>query len=169
VSDKLRETIEAVYPELRRIARNKLNREKANSTFSPTALTNEVLVRILKRERAGEDAEKLVRDGCLEMRSVLIDHARKHRVEKTSAIPADLVPPDIADRRALFEVAVHIELLLERLDQELPRAAEVVRLLYFLGLTQEETARFLGLNVRSVQRDWVLARLWLKENWTLEK
>jgi RNA polymerase sigma factor (TIGR02999 family) len=167
VSDKLREMIEAVYPELRRIARNKLNRESANSPFSPTALTNEVLVRILRRERAGEDADKLVRDGILEMRSVLIDHARKYKLEAQAATPQ--APPDIADRRAAFEIAVHIEMLLNRLQEESPRAAEVVRLLYFLGLTQEETARFLGLTVRSVQRDWTEAREWLKKNWTLEK
>jgi RNA polymerase sigma factor (TIGR02999 family) len=167
VSDKLREMIEAVYPELRRIARNKLNRESANSPFSPTALTNEVLVRILRRERAGEDAEKLVRDGMLEMRSVLIDHARKYKLEAQAAAPQ--APPDIADRRAAFEIAVHIEMLLNRLQDESPRAAEVVRLLYFVGLTQEETARFLGLTARTVQRDWTEAREWLKKNWTLER
>lgn len=160
--------IEAVYPELRRIAKNKLSREKAPSPFSPTALTNEVLVRILKRERAGEDAESLVRDGCLEMRSILIDHARKRKKQPTSQTSGTM-PPEVEDRRALFEVAVHLELLLDRLQVSSPRAAEVVRLRYLLGLTLEETAQFLGVTVRSVQRDWAQAREWLKENWTVVK
>lgn len=160
--------IEAVYPELRRIAKNKLSREKKPSLLSPTALTNEVLVRILKRERAGEDAESLVRDGCLEMRTVLIDHARK-RKKQPAAQEGLTMPPEVADRRALFEVAVHVELLLDRLEVNSPRAADVVRLRYLLGLTLEETAQFLGVTVRSVQRDWAQAREWLKENWTVEK
>jgi RNA polymerase sigma factor (TIGR02999 family) len=161
--------IEVVYPELRRIARNKLNREKANHSLGPTALANEVLVRLLKREKEGEDPARLVRDGFLEMRSVLVDYARKHSRETKSTAPTGHVPPDIADRRASFETAVHLELLLDGLQAESPRAAEVVRLLYFLGLTQEEAAEFLGLTVKTVQRDWTEAREWLKKNWTLEK
>lgn len=169
MSDRLREMIEVVYPELRRIARSKLNREKSNHTLGPTALANEVLVRLLKRERDGEDAANLVRDGFLEMRSVLVDYARKHSREFKSTIPAGSVPPDIADRRASFEIAVHMELLLEELQKSSPRAAEVVRLLYFLGLTQEEAAAFLGITAKTVQRDWVEAREWLKQNWKLER
>lgn len=165
MSDRLRQIIEAVYPELRRMARNKLSREKSKHALGPTALTNEVLLRLLQRERAGEDLALLVRDGFIEMRSVLIDYARKHRKQGQAADE----PGDLADRKAAFENAVDVEVLLERLEQVDARAAEVVRLRYFLGLTQAETAKFLGLNEKTVQRDWAFARAWLKENWRLQQ
>ncbi|MDX2268066.1 MAG: sigma-70 family RNA polymerase sigma factor [Bryobacter sp.] len=160
---KLRETIEMIYPELRRIAGSKLRKERANHTLDAHALTNEALMRVLKREQDGEDPRKLVLETLLEMRSVLVDYGRKRKLKVTDSL--DQLEEKVG-RRDGFENAVHVEMLLAELEKIDSRAAEVVRLRFFVGLTTEETAEFLGISLRMIQRDWAFARKWLAENWS---
>ncbi len=165
MSDRLRELIETVYPELRRIARNKMRRERINHPLDATSLTNEVLLRLLKREREGVDPNQLVREGLLEMRSVLVDYGRKsRRLGRMEQLDGDH-KLNLADAKADFASTVQVEMLLADLEKIAPRAAEITRLRFFLGLSTEETANFLGISVRMVHRDWTFARKWLKENW----
>ncbi|GAB4365753.1 MAG: hypothetical protein OHK0021_09340 [Bryobacter sp.] len=152
-----------IYPELRRIARSKLRKERANHTLDAHALTNEALMRVLKREQDGEDPRKLVLETLLEMRSVLVDYGRKRKLKYTDS--SDQLEEKVG-RRDGFENTVHVEMLLAELEKIDSRAAEVVRLRFFVGLTTEETSEFLGISLRMIQRDWAFARKWLAENWS---
>jgi RNA polymerase sigma factor (TIGR02999 family) len=142
-----------------------MRRERTDHPLDATALTNEVLLRLLKRERDGEDPSQLVREGLLEMRSILVDYGRKRqRQGRVEPFDGDQ-EIRIADAKAGFEDAVHIEMLLEDLEKVDPRAAEIVQLRFFLGLSTEESAEFLSISVRMVHRHWAFARDWLKVHW----
>lgn len=160
--ERLRELLVTVYPELRRIARRKLSGERRNHTLQPTALTNEVVVRLLKRELEGEDPQVLLWTGLVEMRRILIDYGR--RVQQHTRYLQSLKE----EAAGPVERAVHLELLLDQLEQLDPRAREVVELRFYLGLSVKETAELLGLSMRTVNEDWEFARGWLAQRWGAE-
>ncbi len=157
---QLKVMLETVYPELRRIARHRIVGERKSHTLQATALTNEVIVRLLKREVAGEDPKVLLWNGLLEMRRILIDSGRrwqvKRRYEEASAQ---------AQYDDQLETCLHTNLLLDRLEKIDARARKVFELRCFLGLTNKECSKLMGLSMRSVGEDWEFARSWLALNW----
>jgi RNA polymerase sigma factor (TIGR02999 family) len=96
------------------------------------------------------------------MRRILVDHARHRKRGKRGAgmLHVELGPEDAAVDVEIERV-VEIDDALSRLDAIDARAADVVRLRYFAGLSVEETATTLGVAERSVKRDWAFARAWL--------
>src|SRR5436190_13748488 len=102
------------------------------------------------------------------MRRILVESVRrkkslKHggeaiRVEAAAELMGGAVASDPAEMLAVHE-------LLDRLGAEHPRKAEVVKLRYFLGCSQKEAGRILGITDDDVQDDWVFARAWLKRQW----
>jgi RNA polymerase sigma factor (TIGR02999 family) len=98
------------------------------------------------------------------MRRILIDHARRKRSHKRGGsrrgLPLDAVT--LATRDDPAEILSLDEALL-RLEEMDARAAEVVKLRFFAGLSEEETARALGLTGRTVRREWRFARAWLEQ------
>ena len=156
----LREMITSVYPELQRIARRKLGGERRGHTLQPTALTNEVVLRLLRREIAGEDPQTLLWAGIVEMRRILIDHGRRWQLRRRHDMSETGVEPASA-----LEDAVHLELLLDQLEVLDPRGRKVVELRFFLGLSVKECAELLGLSMRTINEDWEFARSWLAMRW----
>jgi RNA polymerase sigma factor (sigma-70 family) len=101
------------------------------------------------------------------MRSVLIDYARRRKARPehyAESIDNGEFARFGSTNRNLEQGAI-LEVVLGSLQEVDKRAAYVVRLRYFLGLTVEETALFLGVSTRMVQRDWEFARGWLRDNW----
>jgi RNA polymerase sigma factor (TIGR02999 family) len=160
------ELLPHVYDELRRLAAYRLAHEPPGQTLQATALVHEAYLRLLN---AGcdqwEDPRHFFNAVADAMRRILIDNARRKKSPKHGG---DLKRADAAAMELLPAVTLPEELLaldeaLERLAQVHPDAAQLVKLLYFVGMTQEEAARTLGVCRRTVNNWWVFARAWLYE------
>lgn len=157
-----------VYAELKRLARRQLARRPAGPTLCTTALVHEAC---LKLADAGDDLARArahwLNLAALAMRQVLCDHARarlrRHGLveamtpEQLAALPAC----DQAARREA-ERLLAIDALLDELARHWPRRAFIASARYYAGLSDAETAAAGGLSLRTVQREWALARSWLK-------
>jgi RNA polymerase sigma factor (TIGR02999 family) len=157
-----REALAALYPELRRIARRLLTRERTHHTLQATALANEAVTRLLQKEAAGADPRTLVAYGIREMQTILIDSGRRYHTR----IQAQLSPNgDYGRRSADLADLIHFQDVLGRLGELDPRACQIVELRFFAGLTIQEVAEYLGVSTRTVNDDWEFARCWLAANW----
>jgi RNA polymerase sigma factor (TIGR02999 family) len=155
-----------VYNELRKLAAAKLAQEKPGQTLSATALVHEAYLRLVDADKAPSwDSRRHFFAAAAEaMRRILVEKARRKRSVKhggqRARIDLDqaLVVGD-APREDLLE----LDDLLEQLAGVDPRAAELVKLRFFAGLTGEQTALVLGISPRAVDLLWAYARAWLFE------
>ena len=155
-----------VYEELRMLAAQRLAEEKPGQTLQPTALVHEAYVRLVDTEKAQSwDSRRHFFAAAAEaMRRILVEKARRKRSVKhggqRARIDLDeaLVVGD-APREDLLE----LDELLEQLAGVDPRAAELVKLRFFAGLTGGQTAKVLGISPRAVDLLWAYARAWLFE------
>jgi RNA polymerase sigma factor (sigma-70 family) len=171
-----------VYDELRRLARQKLCHEKPGQTLQATALVHEAYLRLVGSAGPAEPDARVDADtrsrpaggtyfdsrghffaaAAEAMRRILVEAARRKKRLKRGG---DLVREPLAeDEIAMPEVAEDLEELdaaLDKLAQKDPRKAELVKLRYFAGLTQEQAAEALGIGVSTADRDWSYARAWL--------
>jgi RNA polymerase sigma factor (TIGR02999 family) len=163
------ELFPTIYGELRRVARRYLGRERQNHTLQPTALVHEAWVR-LQNDRGAEWQGKThgLALGAQAMRRVLVDHGRHQKREKRGGGVQPVVLDDLLQAAATRAVPVEdlltLEAALSRLEAIDPRAAQVVILRFFSGMTSTEVAEHLGLSVRTVEADWTHARAWLKRD-----
>jgi RNA polymerase sigma factor (TIGR02999 family) len=153
-----------VYEELRRLAAQKLAREKPGQTLQATALVHEAYLRLVGRgdERGWDSRGHFFAAAAEAMRRILVENARRkatvrhgggqHRVAFDQDLPVAEGPPEqlLALDEALAE--------LERHDA---KAAQLVKLRYFAGLTHQQAAQLLGITRRAADRLWALARAWL--------
>lgn len=134
-------------------------------TLSATALVHEAYLRLAERERlTPEDRRHFFAIAAQTMRRVLIDHARARKRRKRGGDPA-YVPFEgelIASESAADDLLA-MDRALERLATANERAARVVEYRFFAGLTLEETAASLDVSLKTVQRDWIIARAWLRK------
>jgi RNA polymerase sigma factor (TIGR02999 family) len=163
-------TLDAMYDELRALARQQLARERPGATLQPTALVHEAWLRLCRREggdaTAGfEGRRHFLGSAARAMRRILVERARR-RARLRHGGGRERVDGDAADEIAAFpepkEDVLALSEALARLEQVDPRKSEVVHLRYFLGLTIEETAEALDLATSTVKDEWALARAWLK-------
>ena len=164
--DMLDRDVALAYQELRAIAHRRLA-AGARGTLSTTALVHEAYLKLADGSRtAWRDRTHFLACASLAMRHILIDRARERIALKRGG------PDDRARRVTLEEDAVAAEdqpealLALNDALEELaaidPRLAQVVQCRFFGGLSEQETAAALDLTVRTVQRDWVKARVLLR-------
>jgi RNA polymerase sigma factor (TIGR02999 family) len=152
-----------LYEELRKLASSKLAREQAGQTLQPTELVHEAWLRLVASENPRFENRAYFFSAAAEaMRRILIERARqKLRVRHGGSLERvyldgqDLAAP-AADERL---VAVHEAL--ENLAKDHPVQAEVVKLRYFVGMTNEETAEVMGISVATVKNYWAFARTWI--------
>ena len=153
-----------VYEELHRIARQQLAREAVGHTLSPTALVHEAYLRLAdQRPVRWPDRTYFFAAAAQMMRRVLVDHARRHLAAKRTGGLRRLSLDEVTvavDHQA--DALVALDAALERLAALDARLCRVVECRFFAGLTEDETAEVLQLNVRTVRRDWVKARAWLR-------
>lgn len=152
------------YAELRRIAARYLATERPDHTLQPTALVNEAFVRLDASSAARfADRRHFVAAAARAMRNILVDHARARGAQKRGAgkrVALDVEAAGVDDGRGADVVA--LDEALERLEALHPRQARIVELRFFAGLTGAETAALLDVSERTVERDWVVARAWLR-------
>lgn len=157
------ELLALVYDQFHRIARQHLQAERRDHTLQPTALVNELYLRLkLDQTIDWQDRKHLFSVVSVTMRRILVDHARARNAQRRPS-PNQRVDIDNCfvhsnDHPAEFLI---LDEALDRLAQHDPRQAEIVRLRFFAGLTIEETASMLDIAERTVKRDWQMARAWL--------
>jgi RNA polymerase sigma factor (TIGR02999 family) len=156
-----------LYGELRRVARRYLGRERRNHTLQPTALVHEAWLK-LQNERGVELQGRThgLALGAQAMRRLLVDHGRHQKRDKRGGGAKPIVLDTLVEAAAAGEVPVEdlltLEAALTRLEAVDPRAAQVVVLRFFSGMSSPEVAEHLGVSVRTVEGDWTYARAWLK-------
>ena len=158
------ELLPLVYDELRMLAAAKLAQEKPGQTLQATALVHEAYIRLIGDDQQPhwDNRGHFFAAAAEAMRRILIDNARrKARIKHGGGrIRVDLDDADIISTVAPDELLV-IDEALGKLAAEDPRAAQVVRLRYFAGLSVEEAAEFAGLSRSSAYEHWSYARAWL--------
>jgi RNA polymerase sigma factor (TIGR02999 family) len=156
--------IPLVYDELHRMALRHLARERSNVSLQPTALVNEVCLRLLGWDQVRwQNRGHFFGVSARMMRRVLVDIARRRRAECRGGPGVVHVALDAVDLPASQRDAdlVAVDEALERLAQKDPRKAHVVELRFFGGLSIDETAQALGVSRRTVLNEWMFARAWL--------
>jgi RNA polymerase sigma factor (TIGR02999 family) len=164
VTESLDQAVELAYRELRVIAHRRLMAGGANGTLSTTALVNEAYLKLVDQSQPGwKDRAHFFALASLVMRHVLVDRARERSALKRGGVREQVTLDDIAmSVDAEPEVLLQLNDALDRLAAFEPRLARVVECRFFGGLTEKETADALSLTVRTVQRDWVKARVLLR-------
>ena len=155
--------IDAVYPELRRIAVRSLRAERSDHTLQPTALVNEAYLQLVgQTDKDWQNRAHFFAVAAQVMRRVLVDYARKRKANKRGGGGAkvELIENLVIVRARLDEVLA-IDAALTRLSLIDARQSKVVELRFFGGLTEHEVAEVLGIAIRTVRRDWNVARAWL--------
>lgn len=157
------ELLVLVYDELRRLAASKLAYEAPGQTLQPTALVHEAWLRLVGAQNPSfKDREHFFRASAEAMRRILIDRARrKHTVrhggdcQRVDFEKIDLAAPAVDNQLLSVNEA------LDKFALEHPVQAELVKLRYFAGLTNEEVSEVLGISVSTVKNYWTFSRAWL--------
>jgi RNA polymerase sigma factor (TIGR02999 family) len=156
------ELIPILYEDLRRVARRERSRVSAGGTMQTTALIHEAYLR-LSRGSAFNNREHFLRASALAMRHALVNHARDRVAIKRGGGAAKVSLEDLPELAAADEGRIlEINDALTRLAQLNTRLAQVVECRFFAGYDENDTALALGLTDRTVRRDWVKARAWLR-------
>lgn len=156
------ELLPLLYSDLRRIARGARRRVGAGETLQTTALIHEAYLKLRNAEAFANRAHFL-RAAALAMRHLLINHARDRIAAKRGGA-GERVPLEFAENVAQpsDETMLEVNEALGRLAAVSPRLAQIVECRYFAGYDDVETAQALNLTDRTVRRDWVKARAWLR-------
>ena len=159
------ELLPLVYDELRKLAAARLANEKPGQTLQPTALVHEGYLRLVggSQPQGWNGRGHFFAAAAEAMRRILIEIARRkggpeaggrHVRVELSDLPAELHRSDL-DLLAISEA-------LDKLEAKDPRAAELVKLRFFAGLTRHQAAEALGVSVATADNDWAYAKGWLK-------
>jgi RNA polymerase sigma-70 factor, ECF subfamily len=153
-----------VHPELRQIAARFLQRERPDHTLEPNALVNELCVRLMGvAPLTYQDRAHFFAIAAQTMRRILIDHARARVADKRGGVQhrVSLSAVDGWNPVGHSEDILLLDEVLTKLAKADARAAQVVELRFFGGLSEEEVAEALSVSIITVKRDWKAARAWL--------
>ncbi|MEM7167468.1 MAG: ECF-type sigma factor [Planctomycetota bacterium] len=153
-----------VYDELRQLARSKVAHERPGHSLQATALVHEAYVRLFGSDSPTfQNRRHFFKAAATAMERILVEGARRDQAAKRggnhgrvalhAGVSAEM-PPSI-DVLALGEA-------IDQLENESPRAAFVVRLRYFIGLSIDETAEVLEVSSATVRADWTMSKAWLR-------
>jgi RNA polymerase sigma factor (TIGR02999 family) len=163
--EALEQLIPVVYDELHRQAARYLRREHPGHTLQTTALIHEAYLRLINQQNIEwQNRAHFYAIAARLMRQILVDHARRRQATKRGGsdikVPLEeamvISPGENVDLVALDEA-------LTRLAAIDPQQSRIVELRYFSGLSVEETAEVLGVSSRTVNRDWNVAKAWLRQ------
>ena len=159
----LEKLIPLVQPELHRLAHQYMSRERAGHTLQTTALLDEAyLLLVDSKKPSWQNRTHFVAAAAQLMRRIMVDHARERHALKRGggALKVTLDEAALVTERRSEELLA-LDEALERLAAQDRRKSQIVELRYFGGLTAEETAEFLKLSLRTVEREWTMAKAWL--------
>ena len=159
----LEKLIPLVHPELHRLAHHYMSRERAGHTLQTTAILNEAYLRLVDNTKpVWQGRTHFIAAAAQLMRRVMVDHARGHQSLKRGGGALRVTLDEVAlvpETRS--QELLDLDEALERLAKQDDRKSHIVELRYFGGLTVEETAEFLKLSQRTVEREWTMAKAWL--------
>ena len=154
-----------VYRELRRLASNYLRRERPGHTLQPTALVNEAYLKLIDQKNARwQNRAQFFGVAAQLMRRIMVDHARAHQADKRGGSDQQRLSITSAER-LVQQPEVDLLALHEALEELAtldPQQERIVELRFFGGLSIEETAEVLGVGHATIERDWKMARAWLR-------
>lgn len=165
------ELLPLVYAELRKLAQSNMQKESAaHNTLQPTALVHEAYMRLVGNDQSWNGRGHFFGAAALAMRRILIERARARHSQKRGghrprvelqddAVAYDAGAAGVDDARS--DELVALDGALERLQTLDERAAQIVMLRYFAGLSIEQTAAALDLSPATVKKSWAFARAWL--------
>jgi RNA polymerase sigma factor (TIGR02999 family) len=161
--DALESLIEKVYPELLRLARSHLRRERPGQTLQSTALVHEAYLRLIdQRNVTWRNRAHSYGIAAQMMRRILVDHARSRQASKRgTAVSLLTLDEAVAGSGPRNLNLVAVDEALESLARIDPQQSRIVELRFFAGLSIDETAEVLKVSPATVKRDWVMAKAWL--------
>jgi len=159
------ELLDQVYAQLKRIAQTRMSQERPDHTLQATALVHEAYAKLLgDAELSWKSRAHFFHAAAQAMRRILIDHARSKNAAKRGGdqrrVPLGLI--DLAESQDPTQIMA-LEEAMRTLEGEDPRAAQIVSLRFYAGLSVERTALVLELSERTVVREWMFARARLFE------
>lgn len=158
-----------VYQELRQLARRHMEQERDGHTLQATALVHEAYLRLVGQTPVGWDGRGRFFAAASEaMRRILIEHARRKKAlrrggEQVHVPIVDDEIPSITTGCKTPDELLDLSDALDRLAQEHPAKADLVKLTYFAGLSLEEAAQATGIPRATAYRQWAFARAWLRD------
>jgi RNA polymerase sigma factor (TIGR02999 family) len=153
-----------LYPELQRLARSYFRNERAGHTLQPTALVHEAYERLVKQDQPGySNRAHFMAVAAQIMRQVLIDHARVRNAQKRGGGAVRVTLMDGVDLKVeTGSVIIAVDDALTELAKQDPLKAHLIELRFFGGLTAEDSAEALNMNVGDVRRHLRVALAWLQ-------
>ncbi len=153
-----------VYDELRQLARHYLQRERPDHTLQATALVHEAYLRLVDQTTITcQNRAHFLGIAARQMRRILVDHARRHGAQKREGewmkVEFDEAWTSLISRSGNL---IALDDALQDLARLNPRHSQIVELRFFGGLTFEEAGEVLDVSSRTAQREWRLARAWLR-------
>ena len=155
-----------VYDELRRLAAQKLAQEKPGQTLQATALVHEAYLRLVDpdREKNWDSRGHFFAAAAEAMRRILVDSARhKESLKRGGRLARADIDERLVPQPQISEDVLAVDRALTKLADVDKKAAELVQLRYFGGLTLPEAAQILGISPRTAGRLWSYARAWLRQ------
>ena len=152
-----------VYDELRRLAAYKMTHEAPGQTLQPTALVHEVWLKLVgEGEQKFKNRNHFIAVAAEAMRRILIDRARQRKTQRHGGQyqRVELEETGLA-APAEDDQLLAVNKALEELELQYPVQAQVVKLRYFSGMTNEEVAQALDISISTVKTYWTFARAWL--------
>lgn len=154
-----------VYEELRRVAAHRMAQQPAGHTLQATALVHEAFLRLIGNpEHTWENRRHFFASASEAMRHILVDRARRKGAVRHGGDQARLQLDDVVVAgEAMAEHVIIVNDALDRLAEQDPVAAELVKLRFFAGFTFAQAAELLEISERTAKRLWAYARAWLFE------
>ena len=151
-----------LYESMKRIARRQMQAERSARTLQPTALVHEAYIRLANSDSSWENRAHFLACASNVMRQILVDCARRRLSRKRGAGAEPVTLDDLVAARAVsLEDVLSVDIALARLKQIDPVKAELLQLKFFGGMTVEESASVMGLDVTSAKGQFRLAKAWL--------
>ena len=167
----LEKLVPLMQPELHRLAHHYMSRERPGHTLQTTAILNEAYLRLVENPQPSwQNRAHFIAIAAQLMRRIMVDHARKRHSLKRGADAARVTLDEAAwVTESRSEELLALDEVLEQLTAQDPRKGQIVELRYFGGLTVEETADFLKVSLRTIEREWTMAKAWLYRALTAEE
>ena len=155
-----------VYSAMKRIARRQMRGERPDATMQPTALVNEVYIRLVKSSPDWQNRAHFLACASNAMRQILIEHARRRRALRRGGDAERVVLDEVADPGGgmSVEYVLTLNAAMLKLQAVDPLKAKIVHLKFFGGLTMEEIAHVMKQGLTSTKEHYRLARAWLKRD-----
>jgi RNA polymerase sigma factor (TIGR02999 family) len=161
--DEYSRLAELVYSDLRRIASQVMVSESRDHTLQPTMIATDAYFKLVDHASQNwQNRAHFFAVAAQAMRRIMVDYVRRRRSLKRGGTSKRVDLDEAANiARDSHDDVLALDEALTRLETIDPRQSQIVELRYFSGLTEEETAAVMGIGLRTVKREWAVARAWL--------